>query len=1391
MTKEREFIEAMYRRRAKNDDNGRNLANIINSSINNNLSGDKYLNELIQNADDAESSRIDWVEVDGYLIFKHQGKHFLQEDVEGIVNCADPHRKKTEDLTKIGNKGIGFKSVFSMASQVSILSKEYTFQFDEQHELWKDDPKTYPWQTIPIWLDKTTFPDSVKKHLDETSVCFVFKIRKNILTDIKTHLGNLTTRYLLFLRHVKEIKIGSEKTVKLSERKKFSEGKINKIVINDTFHWYLWERKYNISEELKALILADANIAPKYKKGEPIPISIAIRSKDGKLVPLTSAPRVFCYLPTNIELGLKFIVHAEFLLDDSRMGLRDDKIGRAWNGFILANIFSAQIEFLSELNSSSEFWRYLFNVISSPALVPDIFKEACKGAFSSAIEKFLLGTNMEVKSVLVKNLYFDRFNFVKNFGDVTLKSKCVHEDTENKAALNELGRKYLPLDDIKSFLIAPNRFPLNIIKNLEKNKLFLSFVRAISKDEEPKKWFKDYFASGCILSSNGQLKKPEEIYTTNEALEEFSAQFSFLSMVHPEIVQLLGRDWLREMGVNELNLEHMIDEANKEKSQIIPFTIKLSQQKKLEDLFEDKAQEKNRSTAEKEKIRKEKLSTALKKLKVKMANGTLVEASHSYLPNALNPTTPIEPFVGDASPYVFAGYPLDDDITDVFRNFLLTMGMQQTVDLKTMTAVTEAVNNQNDPQKIIAYTQFIFKNHFIPVDDKQRKKILIQIASLKVVTAQGNSIQSSLCYLADQYLPEQSLGDVILPTERLSVDYYENEHDIPIWRDFFTGLGVVDTLSIDTYASSSPANLRTCDDKFNVYARDVGLEDLWSTRTQLSGYAKIHFVLSIYTTMHFWELLLNNWDEIKPVINRTTYKGKAVASNIHYWVNKSIKHTYGDDKSSSDYYYHVLSDKLKKYAAALPIANQTQGMNETQASMLGFRTHLSQADAVMLLNKIAQENHCAEDFEQICFIYKELLRSESIDDPVDVLLANQKNEFSKGNALYYIENNLFSHLENTRLIKKPNTISEVNFKKLIQKFGVKLIAFSDLNMGLATQKSSPLFKKIQERLVYILHAEAKQKDWMGDKDAANQQALSEKIQQKIQALKCICADSIRIHFQDVFSEVVDVWIDPEKQMVHHQEELDLEAQQKFYIFIHKHLELCCSLLDFIAIMTSSVDKLNRKFNLLPAPVQDNTASSASSSVASKKRENESDEEEDHSVNVKKLKQTRKSGVFFLDEETRRKMGRLGEEAVYNALRKKHMEKYKDKITDHETGYTIQRPNDQKTITWMNKIQESRAPYDFTITYTKDDKIIERRDREVKTFMEKDGQVQKFYPMTEWNHMQKTLHYRFHLLKAEMNDEDEVQIVDNQDILAKIDIKQDMIDKNIVVEEYRKLIFTNK
>lgn len=379
MTEEEKFINDLTR---KNSDYNNleqailaaNLCNTVSRDIN--TDGQRFIYELLQNADDAsnQNNKLD-IQIDfrdDYVIISHKGEPFSKIDIESISSAGDG--TKTEDNNKTGFKGIGFKSVFAHSNAVTIKSNNFCFGYDKSFwdkdgkGFWKDEwgsqdkwqeerrgkqkdiKVQMPWQIIPIWTELSDEWNQmpVVKEFNVSTI-----IKHDNIGKLKEDLDNLLsdTQISLFLRS-KEVSIvvnansDEELTIVKSNNR---ETKMTTLTRNGILQseWIIKTDKIAIDEDVRQQINTDEKSPTKLKNASHTEISFAIQVDKGELKAVDNKNSlIFTYLPTSINYGFPFLVNASFLTDAGRQHLHQDIY---WNNWLFEQIPLKFFNWVAEL----------------------------------------------------------------------------------------------------------------------------------------------------------------------------------------------------------------------------------------------------------------------------------------------------------------------------------------------------------------------------------------------------------------------------------------------------------------------------------------------------------------------------------------------------------------------------------------------------------------------------------------------------------------------------------------------------------------------------------------------------------------------------------------------------------------------------------------------------------------------------------------------------------------------------------------------------------------------------------------------------------------------------------------------------------------------------------
>jgi hypothetical protein len=155
-----------------------------------------FLLELLQNADDnlykaSTTPEMKITYQNGTLRIDTNEIGFSKTDVEAICSIGRSSKPRSQlGVRRIGEKGIGFKSVFRVADSVFITSGYYSFMFTDKEPLGR---------LAPVWA---TFPE--KRRAGITSI--FLQLRPTLdLHILVQELESLDGRLLMFLQNLKEV----------------------------------------------------------------------------------------------------------------------------------------------------------------------------------------------------------------------------------------------------------------------------------------------------------------------------------------------------------------------------------------------------------------------------------------------------------------------------------------------------------------------------------------------------------------------------------------------------------------------------------------------------------------------------------------------------------------------------------------------------------------------------------------------------------------------------------------------------------------------------------------------------------------------------------------------------------------------------------------------------------------------------------------------------------------------------------------------------------------------------------------------------------------------------------------------------------------------------------
>lgn len=271
-----------------------------------------FIFELLQNAEDAGATEVEFRVESQRLVFSHNGTRlFSDEDVESITSIGKS--TKLTNYTQIGKHGIGFKAVFAYTHTPRIHSGDKHFDIEDV--------------VIPCLLSGGDVPIDLKPGetriilpFDSDAIPEVSRFRELVLAetakaDISDALKKLNIRTLLFLRYIKKIcwtLVDGTKGDYSRKRRPEPERKLLRpvdVVDGDISEsWLVFEREANLNDD---------------GKDNKCIVEVAFLVENGKVIPARNTELVV-YFPTEKKTGLAFLIQGPFKTTKARDNIKFD-----------------------------------------------------------------------------------------------------------------------------------------------------------------------------------------------------------------------------------------------------------------------------------------------------------------------------------------------------------------------------------------------------------------------------------------------------------------------------------------------------------------------------------------------------------------------------------------------------------------------------------------------------------------------------------------------------------------------------------------------------------------------------------------------------------------------------------------------------------------------------------------------------------------------------------------------------------------------------------------------------------------------------------------------------------------------------------------------------------
>lgn len=268
----------------------------------------------------------------GCLVIKNNELGFNLNNIKAISSIGKSTKANQKDAGYIGEKGIGFKSVFVVSPAPHILSNGFQIKF------LKDDPKTGLGYIVPYWLE-----DDFSEFYNGSGTTLLLPLQDKqgsefrMFDKVQTELSKLSPELVLFLRKLKKLSIKTPNyyaDYHLTKDGDYVELNTQSSSQNTSVKYLLKSQKISVPAD--AVNELRENVT---KRDISIAFPVNFELEESPL---------YCYLPTESETGLPFLVNADFILSASRESIRQDL---TWNNWMRGEVANFAAKTISKILS--------------------------------------------------------------------------------------------------------------------------------------------------------------------------------------------------------------------------------------------------------------------------------------------------------------------------------------------------------------------------------------------------------------------------------------------------------------------------------------------------------------------------------------------------------------------------------------------------------------------------------------------------------------------------------------------------------------------------------------------------------------------------------------------------------------------------------------------------------------------------------------------------------------------------------------------------------------------------------------------------------------------------------------------------------------------------------
>ena len=243
----------------------------------------------------------------GALIIQNNEIGFQRDNVDAICQVGKTTKEKGQGY--IGEKGIGFKSVFRVTGNPHIFSNGYHFCLPEY------DAETELGYIVPQWIDSP--PEDLD--LSETHIILPLTKPDFGYEKIEQMLQDIEPETILFLSKLEEIRIETDTGDNLTILKDSTaipevaivvEGSKKGLTFSNSDSFLVCTKRFDRPVEIRH---------EKRNGIEDRDVSVAFPLDEKS----TAIGKIFAYLPVRSDTGFPFLINTDFILPSSREDIQD------------------------------------------------------------------------------------------------------------------------------------------------------------------------------------------------------------------------------------------------------------------------------------------------------------------------------------------------------------------------------------------------------------------------------------------------------------------------------------------------------------------------------------------------------------------------------------------------------------------------------------------------------------------------------------------------------------------------------------------------------------------------------------------------------------------------------------------------------------------------------------------------------------------------------------------------------------------------------------------------------------------------------------------------------------------------------------------------------------